>query len=39
MVPLSFLRISRAYHHTEPFRMSLGNTGLAIGTFLWAGFL
>ncbi len=39
MVPLSFLRISRAFHNTEPFRMSLEDTGLAVGAFLWAGFL
>ncbi|AIF74365.1 hypothetical protein [Escherichia phage PA16] len=39
MMPLSFLRISRASHNTEPFRMTLEDTGLAVGAFLWAGFL
>ncbi|EFN6655413.1 hypothetical protein ELX84_18735 [Escherichia coli] len=32
-------RFTRAHHNTEPFRMTLEDTGLAIGAFLWAGFL
>ncbi|PLM16733.1 hypothetical protein CWN55_19485 [Klebsiella pneumoniae] len=32
-------RFTRAHHYTEPFRMTLEDTGLAIGAFLWAGFL
>lgn len=32
-------RASHAHHYTEPFRMTLEDTGLAIGAFLWAGFL
>ena len=39
MMPLSFLRISRASHNTEPFRMTLEDAGLVIGAFLWAGIL
>lgn len=38
-----YIRSKRASHarllNTEPFRMTLEDAGLAIGAFLWAGFL
>lgn len=38
-----YVRSKRASHarlmNTEPFRMTLEDAGLVIGTFLWAGIL
>ena len=40
---LFYVRSKRASHarlmNTEPFRMTLEDAGLVIGTFLWAGIL
>lgn len=40
---LFYIRSKGASHarllHTEPFRMTLEDAGLAIGAFLWAGIL